>query len=231
MFHARTTRNIVPFYFLKKDTADEPFHISFSTLRDCQDYEIQGLPPEIHMGIFYPCSNPCISLFYPSSTMKLSQLLDHFLILYTTMYHIEEATASRLINNYTEECKECNHSFPTIPVAEDEAVEECSICKSEVPNVKLIRCKHIFHQECVQRWFETRRTCPLCRTPMGEECIHCNGSGVIERSEEQASFRLPSGERNETDGVYGIHSFFLEDLYFCTLIWDKRRNLLYLGTE
>jgi hypothetical protein len=41
---------------------------------------------------------------------------------------------------------------------------ECSICYNKIPtdNTKLL-CNHIFHNKCIDDWFERNSTCPLCR--------------------------------------------------------------------
>ena len=39
----------------------------------------------------------------------------------------------------------------------------CSICKENFPNF-LTRCKHHYHVNCLESWFNTHRNCPLCRT-------------------------------------------------------------------
>ncbi|KAF8728620.1 hypothetical protein HU200_017886 [Digitaria exilis] len=44
---------------------------------------------------------------------------------------------------------------------------ECAVCISELRDGDtariLPRCGHVFHAECVDRWFRTHVTCPLCR--------------------------------------------------------------------
>lgn len=45
--------------------------------------------------------------------------------------------------------------------------KECTICikgfiKGEV--IRLLSCKHIFHDKCIMPWFEKRSCCPNCRT-------------------------------------------------------------------
>ena len=51
--------------------------------------------------------------------------------------------------------------------------ESCSICMENFsPNSivrKLNNCGHIFHVDCVDTWFETNMTCPVCRTDLREE--------------------------------------------------------------
>ncbi|KAK8935912.1 RING-H2 finger protein ATL45 [Platanthera zijinensis] len=45
--------------------------------------------------------------------------------------------------------------------------QECSVCLAELEEgekVKVIPvCGHIFHPACIDRWFATSCSCPLCR--------------------------------------------------------------------
>ncbi|EPS63461.1 hypothetical protein M569_11325, partial [Genlisea aurea] len=47
---------------------------------------------------------------------------------------------------------------------------ECSVCLSEVSNGEkarlLPKCSHGFHLECIDLWFQSHSTCPLCRNPV-----------------------------------------------------------------
>ncbi|XP_055818336.1 RING-H2 finger protein ATL2 [Solanum dulcamara] len=47
---------------------------------------------------------------------------------------------------------------------------ECSVCLSEFEeNEKgrvLPKCNHSFHLECIDMWFHSHSTCPLCRSPV-----------------------------------------------------------------
>ncbi|KAF0913623.1 hypothetical protein E2562_023733 [Oryza meyeriana var. granulata] len=44
---------------------------------------------------------------------------------------------------------------------------ECAVCLAEVRDGErgrlLPRCGHRFHVECIDRWFRSNSTCPLCR--------------------------------------------------------------------
>jgi len=47
-------------------------------------------------------------------------------------------------------------------------VIECSVCLGTISEDAITRvlpnCKHIFHVDCVDKWFNSNTTCPICRT-------------------------------------------------------------------
>ncbi|KAL4565251.1 hypothetical protein LXL04_029337 [Taraxacum kok-saghyz] len=47
---------------------------------------------------------------------------------------------------------------------------ECAVCLSEFEEGEkgriLPKCKHSFHTECIDMWFHSNSTCPLCRSPV-----------------------------------------------------------------
>lgn len=52
----------------------------------------------------------------------------------------------------------------------DENMPECAVCLSEFEEGEkgriLPKCKHSFHTECIDMWFHSNSTCPLCRSPV-----------------------------------------------------------------
>ena len=48
---------------------------------------------------------------------------------------------------------------------------ECSVCREELeptcPIIKLPRCSHIFHDDCLKKWLTLQNWCPVCRTEIG----------------------------------------------------------------
>ncbi|KAF5752187.1 RING-H2 finger protein ATL2 [Tripterygium wilfordii] len=50
------------------------------------------------------------------------------------------------------------------------ATQECAVCLSEFEENEtgriLPKCNHSFHIECIDMWFHTHSTCPLCRSPV-----------------------------------------------------------------
>ena len=45
----------------------------------------------------------------------------------------------------------------------------CTICIEEFKNgetVRTLQCKHIFHKNCIDEWFEKKEVCPNCNQPL-----------------------------------------------------------------
>ncbi|KAH7314388.1 hypothetical protein KP509_21G001000 [Ceratopteris richardii] len=68
---------------------------------------------------------------------------------------------------------------------------ECSVCLSELQDGEVGRilpaCKHVFHSECIDMWFFSHKTCPLCR-------------GVVEGAPDTIASRSPENEQHLEDG-------------------------------
>ncbi|CAK9184249.1 unnamed protein product [Ilex paraguariensis] len=47
---------------------------------------------------------------------------------------------------------------------------ECAVCLSELENNETVRvlpkCNHCFHIDCIDMWFQSHSSCPLCRAPV-----------------------------------------------------------------
>lgn len=47
---------------------------------------------------------------------------------------------------------------------------ECPVCLADFADEDTLRllpaCKHVFHQECIDAWFDSHSTCPLCRASL-----------------------------------------------------------------
>ncbi|KAM2281309.1 hypothetical protein ACFX1S_041929 [Malus domestica] len=53
----------------------------------------------------------------------------------------------------------------------------CAICQEKMHAPILLRCKHIFCEDCVSEWFERERTCPLCRALVKPADLRTFGDG------------------------------------------------------
>ncbi|KAL3343957.1 hypothetical protein AABB24_027472 [Solanum stoloniferum] len=73
---------------------------------------------------------------------------------------------------------------------------ECSVCLSEVcegEKARLLpKCNHGFHVDCIDMWFQSHSTCPLCRNPVSDmsstkSTIVESNSGAIRAPVEEGS--------------------------------------------
>ena len=53
---------------------------------------------------------------------------------------------------------------------------ECAVCLSDVAVgeevIFLPKCNHGFHVKCIDLWFHSHTTCPLCRSAVGTDSVH-----------------------------------------------------------
>jgi len=170
----------------------------------------------------------------------LKQLIYSIKNLYEFIYMEEERTATPQIYQLKKICTSCgnqNLSEYIKNITEDfDKTDNCCICyndynDSENIAVKL-KCNHIFHDNCIKKWLKNSGTCPICRANIFE-CKNCDGSGIIYYNftgivipiEERGTFL----NRNQTYGVFGIHSYDLEDLLIENLFYDNEKKQLYMN--
>ncbi|TMW88700.1 hypothetical protein EJD97_018224 [Solanum chilense] len=65
----------------------------------------------------------------------------------------------------------------------DNDIIECSICLSIIEDGELVRvlpnCKHNFHVECIDKWFNYHSTYPVCRTEAESRLLPEPREGVV----------------------------------------------------
>ncbi|EYU21265.1 hypothetical protein MIMGU_mgv1a021772mg [Erythranthe guttata] len=71
---------------------------------------------------------------------------------------------------------------------------ECAVCLCEVSEGEkarlLPKCNHGFHLECIDMWFQSHSTCPLCRNPVANQnqSNSCDESTLDSESSEAPNF-------------------------------------------
>ncbi|XP_022760597.1 RING-H2 finger protein ATL2-like [Durio zibethinus] len=75
---------------------------------------------------------------------------------------------------------------------------ECAVCLSEFEENEsgrvLPKCNHSFHVECIDMWFHSHSTCPLCRTPVEESVTVSDNPGDL-----VLTINEPSGGESESN--------------------------------
>ena len=123
------------------NTSSNPFTNLFSSL-----LRNEGFPMPVGMGI----GNMEISVLRPSVTEPEPNIV--------ISHH-------NIFNNTKIKLKTCD----------DNELEQCTICLADIENNQIIReinkCKHNFHVECSDKWFEEHITCPHCRQDIRIEMV------------------------------------------------------------
>ncbi|CAN1333863.1 RING finger and transmembrane domain-containing protein 2 [Linum perenne] len=73
--------------------------------------------------------------------------------------------------------KEVNYGAYATSEQVNAAGDLCAICQEKMHAPILLRCKHIFCEDCVSEWFERERTCPLCRALVKPADLRSFGDG------------------------------------------------------
>lgn len=76
-----------------------------------------------------------------------------------------------------------NANEPTNTASESEIDDMCAICRANMNDNEILRkikkCDHCFHINCLDRWLETKITCPICRQDIR---LNVNGATGSETS-------------------------------------------------
>lgn len=73
--------------------------------------------------------------------------------------------------------RDVNYGSRATPEQVNAAGDLCAICQEKMHSPILLRCKHIFCEDCVSEWFERERTCPLCRALVKPPDLRTFGDG------------------------------------------------------
>ena len=90
--------------------------------------------------------------YYIISTKNLKDIFTVYLVyLHSCIYWLSLVVKSI--------CKK--EVYKTISLSSE---EECSICYEEiVKNSVILKCNHLYHKECIDKWLLEHTTCPQCR--------------------------------------------------------------------
>lgn len=101
-------------------------------------------------------------------------------------------------------------TFPTLVYSEvkehkiGKSALECAVCLSEFEDHETLRlipkCDHVFHPDCIDAWFVSHTTCPVCRANLAPESVH----RVTESNPESDPDRVQDIEDQRDDVVSSL---------------------------
>lgn len=189
---------------------------------------------EFYMYLNFPLSSEIdIRIEYPSGNISKRMLLKMISNIYQDIYEEEEQTSTpqTYMVTHTCHCIEKDLSESVEEVREFKKLEECCICndKYSMNNIPIkLKCDHVYHKKCIKKWSNTSLTCPICRESI-IECNDCNGEQV--QSFDIYCRVIPKEfrqYRNETDGIYGIYGFDIDELVIRSLIYNREEKRLFI---
>ncbi|KAL1214459.1 RING-H2 finger protein ATL3 [Cardamine amara subsp. amara] len=115
-------------------------------------------------------------------------------------------------------------SLPIVLFRQDSCKDglECSICLSELvkgDRARLLpKCNHCFHVECIDMWFQSHSTCPICRnTVLGPEQA---SSKRVEQVQDNAD--VSSSTNNNLDANLSPVSTSSSEFPTNVLVWGRQ---------
>lgn len=206
------------------------YHDSITTQGKIYDSDMKVINDNsIQIYINFPISKKVKFIIPSVNGFTINDILISIKYIYKYIYDIEEATASKKTFSLQSNCYEC----PLLDLKEIPNInnEDCCICYEQNDNIVKLNCNHIYDKKCIEKWKDISNSCPICRNKI-YNCIECNGTGIktynIESAAIPIQLRDESRIRNTTDGIYGIHTFYFEDLIIEELIYNRINNILHI---
>lgn len=112
---------------------------------------------------------------------------------------------------------------------------ECAVCLSDLVDGDkarvLPRCNHGFHVDCIDMWFQSHSTCPLCRNTVGsvEETTHGGNEGLSQNQNMESEHS--SNQHNPSQNHSPVLGFSTEPLSFQTnvMVWGDQNQVRSTG--
>jgi hypothetical protein len=189
------------------------------------------------VSLYYPFSFIFDIFISSSEGFTLKELINAIKVLYKFIYDEEERTATPQTFSLKKVCSSCGiknlSDYVENETNNSTNDETCSICYEKFNDLEAVKlkCDHIFHKECIEKWVEKSGTCPLCRYNIFL-CDSCSGKGVIYYQYNGVVVPLEQRgsilNRNRSNGLFGIHSYDFEDLVLKSMHYDNKNKKLFV---
>lgn len=128
---------------------------------------------------------------------QVQEVLEHLLFAGQRQREIIRASATSGILN----------SMP-VQVVKARMREPCAICKDAIhvgETARRLPCLHLFHQCCIDRWFQVKTTCPLCNLSV-EDMVSAQQSFLHEADQDVADMADSGNAEAEAESRIGAVS-------------------------
>lgn len=181
---------------------------------------------EFDLYIHFPLTHPLnIRISKMTSGYSLHQIIYIIQYIYKLIYFEEEQTATPMEFEIQEDCICVDNDLLVNVERKSPTSDECCICyNSYTDTACVLSCNHEFHEECLRQWIHTGNgtKCPLCRTFI-LQCEECGNTRIKVRRLNSVVLppELRFGIRPSTNGIYGINTYYFEQLVIDSLIYNQ----------
>lgn len=190
---------------------------------------------KIYIMFDFPLKNPKKIVVKSNNILGFSllELLNKIKNVYKWIYTEEEKTCS-IKNHLIKKYCECNNTnnYDYIKDDKDDKDENCGICLENISNISKTECNHFFHKECLLKWIKVgKNSCPICRSTL-YKCKKCiNGITYLYYKGKVVpkDVRGIDINRNETDGIFNIYDYDMEDILLEDMYYNKKTKILKLN--
>ncbi|EOY27406.1 hypothetical protein QUC31_012500 [Theobroma cacao] len=119
-------------------------------------------------------------------------------------------------------------SLPVLMFRQEEFKDglECAVCLSELVEGEkarlLPKCNHGFHVDCIDMWFQSHSTCPLCRNPVA--AVEVENSGSV-TSGDEVNANVNGHVQSPQDGLASGHSADSPSFPTNVLFWGNQTQV------
>lgn len=98
--------------------------------------------------------------------------------------------------------------------------DNCPICLENIQITYILKCSHIFHTNCLEKWTKDNNSCPLCRKELIDQVLYQkikkieNSNSLNSNYDDVHYVVLDMQERNRF--ATGSHEYLIEQLRFTT---------------
>lgn len=187
---------------------------------------------EIYINLEFPLKKSKKILVKKEGGFSLTDIISKIKQIYIWAYEEEEKSSSIKTHVVIDQC-ECKIDYKSNvkkTLIKNNTTGTCPICLEGLSDI-ITECNHSFHMKCIDEWVENDKdTCPMCRSKLFtcRECkdgiIYKHYTGKVIPKEKRG---LEHG-RNETDGIFKIYGYDIDELYLRLMTYHSVSKTLYL---
>jgi hypothetical protein len=180
---------------------------------------------EFEMFIYFPLSiSRNCKLSKPEPGFTLREVLSLIQSIYEEIYKQEHESSTIYDHIVDKQCECVEQKFELIE-NETTNMDTCSICYNDYENKSVkLDCTHEFHKNCLEDWIHIgkKSTCPLCRSFI-KNCTICNNTFKTQLTISAPVLPIEYNRslRALSDGIWGISTYYLDNLILDELIYNK----------